>query len=142
LEPENITIHIMSIKKGSKLKEEIKNIDLGQEKRVTQMLEATEHFARDNGYLPYYLYRQMNMIGNLENVGYCKPHYRSIYNIQMMAEKQTIIGLGAGSVTKVIFPKEKRLERMPNVKNVEQYTKRIKEMVDRKISLLDSLYSV
>lgn len=142
LEPENITIHTMSIKKGSKLKEEIKNIDLGQEERVIQMLEETQIFAKGKGYLPYYLYRQKNMMGNLENVGYCKPNYRSIYNIQMMAEKQTIIGLGAGSVTKVMFLKEDRLERMPNVKNVEQYTQRIEEMVNRKLSLLDSLYDV
>lgn len=140
LQPENITVHTMSVKKGSKLKEKLEEIELDQGEKISRMIEITQDFAKSNGYHPYYLYRQKYMIGNLENVGYCKPGCKSIYNIQMMAEKQTIIGLGAGSVTKVVFHKKDRIERMPNVKNVEQYIQRIQEMIDRKLTLLDSLY--
>lgn len=140
LKPENITVHTMSVKKGSKLKERLEEIKLDQGQKVSKMIEVAQDFASSNGYYAYYLYRQKYMLGNLENVGYCKAGYRSIYNIQMIAEKQTIIGLGAGSVTKVVFQEKDRIERMPNVKNVEQYIKRIQEMIDRKLSLLDSLY--
>ena len=118
----------------------MEEIELDQGEKISRMIEITQDFAKSNGYHPYYLYRQKYMIGNLENVGYCKPGCKSIYNIQMMAEKQTIIGLGAGSVTKVVFHKKDRIERMPNVKNVEQYIQRIQEMIDRKLTLLDSLY--
>lgn len=141
LQPENLTIHTLSIKKGSKLKEKINNIQFYKEENVLEMLEATQDFAAKNGYKPYYLYRQKYMMGNLENVGYCKKDYKSIYNIQMMSEKQTIIGLGAGSVTKVVFLEEDRIERMPNVKDVKQYIQRIHELIDRKILILNSLYN-
>jgi oxygen-independent coproporphyrinogen-3 oxidase len=140
LQPENLTIHTMSIKKGSELKAKLGNIKFDQEENITEMLEATQDFAVKNGYIPYYLYRQKYMMGNLENVGYCKKDYKSIYNIQMMSEKQTIIGLGAGSVTKVIFLDEDRIERMPNVKDIKQYIQRIHELINRKLLLLNSLY--
>ena len=81
------------------------------------------------------------MLGNLENIGYCKNGYRSIYNILIMSEKQTILGLGAGSVTKVFFPEEDRIERFPNVKDVRLYNNRIRGIIDKKLLLLDSLYS-
>lgn len=142
LQPENLTIHIMSLKRGSKLYENIDDIPFDWEKNITEMQEISKNFASDNGYFPYYLYRQKYMLGNLENVGYCKEGYKSVYNILMMSEKQTIIGLGAGSVTKVFFPQEDRIERFPNVKDVGLYNKRIKEMIDQKLILLDSLYSV
>ena len=86
---------------------------------------------------PYYLYRQKNILGNLENIGYCKPGCESIYNIQIMEEKQTIIALGAGAVTKVVYPSDNRIERAFNVKNIEEYINRLDEMIERKKALLN-----
>jgi oxygen-independent coproporphyrinogen-3 oxidase len=76
--------------------------------------------------------------GNLENVGYCKPGLESIYNIQIMEEKQTILAMGAGAITKVVYTEDGRIERAFNVKNVEQYIDRIDEMIERKRVLLVS----
>ena len=91
------------------------------------------------GVLPYYLYRQKNMAGNFENVGYAAPGKACIYNILIMEEKQTIVGCGAGTTTKVAFPAENRLERVENVKDVGQYIERIDEMIARKEKMLEKL---
>ena len=88
------------------------------------------------GMHPYYIYRQKNMLGNFENIGYCRPGLESIYNIQIMEEKQTIIALGAGAVTKAVYPDENRIERAFNVKGVEEYITRVDEMLQRKRALL------
>ena len=84
---------------------------------------------------PYYLYRQKNMAGNFENVGYATEGNYGIYNILIMEEKQTIVALGAGSITKVVYP-DGRIERCENVKEVVQYIDRIDEMIDRKKTLI------
>lgn len=131
LSPSNLTVHTLAIKNASKLKEEQYSID-EEHQDIVRMLEITEEFARDMGLKPYYMYRQKHMVGNLENIGYAKPGYECIYNIQIMEEKQTIIGMGAGAVSKIVFPKENRLERVPNVKNLEHYIGRVEEMIDRK----------
>jgi len=100
------------------------------------MVDNAYDFITKIGLEPYYLYRQKNMLGNLENIGYSKPGYECMYNIQIMEEKQTIIALGAGAVTKVVFPENNRIERIFNVKNVEEYVDRIEEMIDRKRSFI------
>lgn len=140
LQPENLTVHIMSVKRGSKLKEEMENGQYNLEQDIFKMLELSQEFAVQNAYNPYYLYRQKYMTGNLENVGYCKKDYKSTYNIQMIAEKQTIIGLGAGAITKIVFPDEGKIVRNPNVKDIQQYIQRIQELVKRKIILLNNLF--
>ncbi|MGN0293563.1 MAG: coproporphyrinogen dehydrogenase HemZ, partial [Lachnospiraceae bacterium] len=89
--------------------------------------------AAQMGMEPYYLYRQKNMSGNLENVGYAKPGKEGIYNILIMEEKQTIVACGAGSVTKRVDPDH--IERASNVKDIEQYLTRIDEMIGRKKTL-------
>ena len=89
---------------------------------------------------PYYMYRQKNMLGNMENLGYAKKGKECLYNIEMIEDKQTIIALGADAVTKVVFLEENRLERFANVKDVKGYTERIQELVDGKIKLLNTLY--
>ena len=78
------------------------------------------------GMVPYYLYRQKNMAGNFENVGYGLPGKEGIYNILIMEEKQTILALGAGSISKRVYP-DGRIERCENVKDVAQYMERIDE---------------
>jgi len=104
-----------------------------------EMIDLTASYARSMGQEPYYLYRQKNMAGNFENVGYSLPGKACIYNILIMEEKQTIIACGAGTTTKVIFPSENRLERVENVKDVEQYIARIDEMLERKEKMLAKL---
>ena len=103
------------------------------------MIDLTATYARQEGLEPYYLYRQKNMAGNFENVGYAKPGKACLYNILIMEELQTIAACGAGTTTKVVFPAENRKERVENVKEVEQYIERIDEMIQRKEKLLANL---
>ena len=92
--------------------------------------------ARQMGMEPYYLYRQKNMKGNFENVGYAKPHKAGLYNVLIMEERQSIIALGAGGASKLVFPEENRVERVENVKDVKSYISRIEEMIQRKKDVL------
>ena len=143
LKPDNITVHGMSIKRSSKLHESFLKND--KTKKLTQseinsMYEASAELSKQLNMKPYYMYKQKNMFGNMENVGYCTQLKEGIYNIQMIEEKQTIIALGADAVTKVIFLKENRIERAANVKDLREYINRIDEMISRKINLLNTLY--
>ncbi len=125
----------MSIKRGSILHEKLINkmeFNIPKQEELNKMYEETEALAKDLGMKPYYMYRQKNMLGNMENVGYSKENKIGIYNIQMIEERQTIIALGADAVSKIIFMDENRIERAPNVKDVIEYTKRVEEMVHRK----------
>jgi len=130
--PENITVHTMSIKRASRLNEEKGNYSLTDGSEVARMVDAAYDIITDMGLFPYYLYRQKNILGNLENIGYALPGTESIYNVQIMEERQTIFALGAGGITKVVYPEENRIERVFNVKNVEEYISRIDEMIQRK----------
>lgn len=136
LEPENITIHTLALKRTSKLKEIREEYCYEDEKHVKEMLRITSELLDKNRYEPYYMYRQKYMSGNYENVGYCKKDSACIYNVRIMEEKQTIIALGAGAISKVYYPFENRLERVPNVSNYEIYIERIDEMIERKRNLI------
>lgn len=136
LEPDSITVHSLAIKRAARLntmKEVYKDLKITN---TQEMIDLTAKYARELGLEPYYLYRQKNMAGNFENVGYASPGKACIYNILIMEEKQTIIACGAGTTTKRLFPEENRIERAENVKNVEQYIERIDEMIARKEKLL------
>ena len=98
-------------------------------------MEIAARGAAEMDMVPYYLYRQKNMSGNFENVGYSRRGKYGIYNILINEEKQTIVALGAGSITKGVFPDD-RIERCENVKDVAQYIERIDEMIERKQKLL------
>jgi oxygen-independent coproporphyrinogen-3 oxidase len=126
----------MSVKRASRLTEEKKQFDLAPGEEVSKMVDMAGWCAKDMGLEPYYLYRQKNILGNLENVGYSRPGFESVYNIQIMEEAQTILALGAGAVSKVVYPEENRLERAFNVKSVEEYITRVSEMIERKRLLL------
>lgn len=132
LSPENLTVHTLAIKRSSKLKESMDEFEMAKETLANEMLALTKDYSHEIGLYPYYMYRQKYMVGNLENVGYCKKDHECIYNIQIMEEKQSIIALGAGAISKIVFPSENRFERVPNVKNVDEYIKRVDEMVERK----------
>ena len=99
LDPENITVHTLALKKGSRLMEEGGALPSGEE--VCKMLDLSREVLTTKGYLPYYLYRQKYMSGSLENVGWAKPGAESLYNIVMMEELHTVVSLGAGGVTKL-----------------------------------------
>ena len=145
LGPDNITVHGLCVKRGSKLHEKMlynyKLYKLSQNE-INEMYHCTTNLAKDLGMHPYYMYRQKNMIGSMENIGYSLPHKEGIYNIQMIEEKQTIIALGADAVSKVVFLEENRHERFANMKDVKEYVDRIEEMLERKIALLDTLYKI
>lgn len=145
LKPDSLTVHGLSIKRGSKLHEEI--LKSGCYEKVSQdelilMFEETLKASVKLGMKPYYMYRQKNIIGNMENIGYSLPKKEGLYNIEMIEERQTIIGIGADGVTKVFFKDENRIERFPNVKDVREYIIRIDEMINKKIELLNSLYNI
>ena len=117
-----------------------KGIEMTPQEEIIKMYEESRNLAENLGISPYYMYRQKNMVGNMENLGYAKDGKECIYNIQMIEERQTTIALGAAAVSKVIFLEEDRLERFPNLKDLHEYISRIDEMIERKINLLDTLY--
>lgn len=139
LAPDSVTVHSLAIKRAARLnifKERYADLKI---ENTQEMIDLTAEYSRGMGLVPYYLYRQKNMAGNFENVGYAAPDKACIYNILIMEEKQTIVACGAGTTTKVVFPKENRLERVENVKDVEQYITRIDEMIERKEKMLEKL---
>ena len=136
LGPDSLTIHSLAIKRASAfniLKEKYKDVSIINTDEIVAM---TADYAKEMGLEPYYMYRQKNMAGNFENVGYSIPGKECIYNVLIMEEKQTIIAVGAGGASKVIFYSEDgnydRVERIENVKDVRNYIDRIDEMIDRK----------
>lgn len=140
LDPDSITVHSLAIKRASRLnilKEQYKDYEINN---TDEIINLTRDYAYGMGMTPYYLYRQKNMAGNFENVGYAKPHKAGIYNILIMEEKQTIIAVGAGASTKVVFKEENRIERIENVKDVRNYIDRIDEMIDRKRTFFSEKY--
>ena len=132
LGPENITVHTLAVKRASRLIDEDKDYAFKQAGVVRNMLNAGSKILADAKFNPYYLYRQKHMAGNFENVGYCLDGYQSLYNVRIMEEDQTIIALGAGGISKMYYPAENRIERIPNVSNYEIYIERIDEMIQRK----------
>ncbi len=135
LAPDSLTVHSLAIKRASKLCQWIIEHGIETLRNTDTTMEIAAAGAKALGMDPYYLYRQKNMSGNFENVGYAKPGKYGLYNILIMEEKQTIVALGAGSITKVVFP-DGRIERCDNVKDVALYIERIEEMIERKRLLL------
>ena len=136
LNPDSLTIHSLAIKRASRLnimREQYKDFTIENNEQIMELCAAA---AENMGMTPYYMYRQKNIAGNMENVGYARTGRAGIYNILIMEEKQTIVALGAGSVTKRIYP-DGRIERCANVKDVTQYIERIDEMIERKEKLFE-----
>ncbi|MEG0085831.1 MAG: coproporphyrinogen dehydrogenase HemZ [Niameybacter sp.] len=132
LNPENITVHTMAIKRASKLKEHQEDYQLAEATKIEQMLDISQRACRGMGLQPYYMYRQKNMLGNFENVGYAKPGYECVYNVEIMEESESIIAAGAGAITKMVYQNGERIDRIANVKSLEDYIGRIDEMIERK----------
>lgn len=132
LKPDSLTIHSLALKRAARLnifKDKYKDYAFENSEEI---MEITKETAERLDLEPYYLYRQKNMTGNLENVGYARKSREGIYNILIMEEKQTILAVGAGASTKMVFPDGKRIERIENVKDVDLYIEKIDEMIERK----------
>ena len=132
LSPDNITVHTLAVKRASRLREQDADYHYSGGDEVGRMVSDAAVTLRNNGYFPYYMYRQKHMTGNFENVSYAKKGTESVYNIRIMDEHQTIIALGAGGISKAYYDDGNRLERVPNVSNFEVYIQRIDEMIRRK----------
>ena len=128
--PESITIHSLALKRAARLNTENKREIMDNDLILSMINTATDTCA-DLGLEPYYLYRQKNMAGNLENIGFSKPGKECLYNILIMEEKQTIIACGAGTSSKIVF-NDGRIERIENVKDPKLYIERLDEMIERK----------
>ena len=138
LQPESLTVHTMAIKRASIINEEMDNF--AKQGNTVEMMKLAAEFARMQNLHPYYLYRQKHMVENLENIGYCKPGYECIFNIQTIEEKQTNIAFGADAITKTVFVGENRIERQGNIKDIRLYIARIGEQISKKVQLLEELY--
>ena len=135
LKPDSLTVHSLAIKRASKLSQWIIQNGKSTLNNTDSTMEIAFAGAKELGLEPYYLYRQKNMSGNFENVGFAEPGKYGIYNILIMEEVQTIVACGAGTVTKRVFydgDKIDKLERCENVKDVALYIEKIDEMIERK----------
>lgn len=137
LKPDSLTVHSLAIKRASRLSQVIDEMGYDMIRNSDEIMELTNRVATDMDMKAYYLYRQKNMTGNFENVGYALRNKAGIYNILIMEEVQDIVALGAGTVSKRLFPGG-RLERCDTVKDVNLYIDKIDEMIERK----HKLYSV
>ena len=133
LRPENITVHSLCLKRAANFK--MTDNELADAEYMNRMLSYTQKRMESEFYLPYYMYRQKNSSGNLENVGYAKRGTMSSYNVNIMEEKQTIIALGGGGSSKIV--KGGRIERVFNFKDPVEYIRRFDEIVKKKDEILE-----
>lgn len=137
LSPESITVHGLALKRASRLYEDYilnRKYPLPSQEEMNEMYRRTDEMARSLGLLPYYMYRQKNMVGNLENVGYAKEGFENLYNIVMIEEVKTVIAMGADGISKKI--RDGKVSRFPNFKGLNDYTERFQEMMDNKMNFL------
>ena len=139
LKPDDITLHALALKKGSELKLIKDDIVLPDDETVQNMSAIMTKSIADYGLVPYYIYRQGYMSGQLENVGYSKKGSEGIYNIQIMGERQTILGVGGAATSKITYP-GKRLQTSFNAKDLHTYLNSIDKYIDRRALLLKETY--
>lgn len=140
LSPDNLTVHSLAIKRAARLNIQRERYQDFEIVNTADHIALTSKVAEEMGLFPYYLYRQKNMAGNFENVGYAAPGKAGVYNVLIMEEKQSIVACGAGASTKRVWVQSNpdgthRIERAENVKDVAQYIARIDEMIERKSRL-------
>lgn len=132
LSPENITVHTLSLKKGSILKENCERLNAGD---IEKMVDYAAETLIANGYAPYYTYRQKYMAGNLENTGYTKSGYACVYNVDVMEEIADNLACGANGISKKLFDGGERIERYGAPKDIKTYIDKIDEIISRKNKL-------
>ena len=142
LAPDDITLHALALKRGSnlRLKMESEHVELPSDVETQRMSEAAVHAVEEAGYRPYYLYRQGYMSGDLENVGYARAGAESIYNIQIMEERQTIIGIGGAATTKVLGVRSGRMHSVFHAKDLVTYLRDIDIYIEKRRALLRAEY--
>ena len=138
LQPENLTVHTLAVKRASRLTIEQQDVQ-SDASAVEAMHQYLTYWLKGQPYMPYYLYRQKQMVAQLENVGYTLNGHESLYNIQMMEERQHILGLGVGAASKYIHPQDWTLETVNNPKDLLLYNERIDEIIEKKRARLTAL---
>ncbi len=144
LAPESVTVHTLSLKRSSNLNTNNIEIDIGIKNETTDMVDYSQKVLLENDYVPYYLYRQSRMAGNLENVGWAMTGKESLYNVYVMDETHTILACGAGAVTKLKAQSVDKLERIFNFKFPYEYNTRWSQLIERKsavYSFYDEFFS-
>ena len=140
LSPESITVHTLSMKRASTLTMNGKTLNKQEAETTAKMLSYANKKLHENGYIPYYLYRQSRMVGNMENTGWSKPGKEGIYNVFIMDETHTILACGAGAVSKLKDSKNDCLERIFNYKYPYEYINNFEEILKRK-ERIESFYA-
>ena len=140
LAPDNLTVHTLALKRGSELKLAAGAYPLPDEKTTSSMTAIAAKYANQMGMVPYYLYRQKYMTGNLENIGYARPGTECVYNIQIMEERQTIIGLGPAASSKIVDTTSMKLTSCYHPKEVNRYISHLPVYLAQRRRLLDELY--
>ncbi len=147
LNPDDITIHALALKRGSKLQMRLadkldrpEDFELPEDEDVRKMSDLAERLLRRQNYLPYYLYRQGYISGQIENIGFCKRGAEGIYNIRIMDERQTILGVGSAATTKVPDLKNERLKASFNAKDLTTYLNELEKYIGRRSELLAEIY--
>ncbi|MBL0387386.1 coproporphyrinogen dehydrogenase HemZ [Tumebacillus sp. ITR2] len=139
LNPDSVTVHTMSFKRTAVVNKEREQYEIPHTRIVRRMMAETAEWARGMGYHPYYVYRQKDILGNLENVGYAKPGMDSIYNIAIMEERQTIIGLGGGASSK-LYRKGEFLSHVYNAKEPKAYVDSVDSVIEKKLKALREVF--
>jgi oxygen-independent coproporphyrinogen III oxidase len=140
LMPESLTVHTLSFKRASEMTRNKQKYKVAGREEITSMMENATIWTKDHGYSPYYLYRQKNILGNLENVGYALPGQESIYNIMIMEEQQSIIGLGCGAASKFVHPKTGKITQFANPKEPKAYNESFEHYTTEKLKILNELF--
>jgi oxygen-independent coproporphyrinogen-3 oxidase len=140
MQPESLTVHTLSFKRASEMTHNKQKYKVADRETAEKMMHRAHEWTADNNYEPYYLYRQKNILGNLENVGYSKKGEESIYNIVIMEEVQTIIGLGCGASSKFVNAETGKITQFHNPKDPAAYIMTFEDAIDKKLEILDELY--
>lgn len=140
LAPDDITLHTLALKRGSRLKMNLSETELPTDEEVRAMYAIARESVARQGMEPYYLYRQGYQSGQLENVGCARPGAESLYNIQIMGERQTILGIGGAATSKIVNPRTKRMKAAFNAKDLRSYLENIDTYIEKRASLLAEAY--
>ncbi|MBR5908456.1 MAG: coproporphyrinogen dehydrogenase HemZ, partial [Schwartzia sp.] len=140
LAPDDVTLHALALKKGSRLKENLSETELPDDETAREMFTVAMDYTKRMGLTPYYLYRQGYQSGQLENVGCCRPGAESMYNIQIMGERQTILGIGGAATSKIVSPTQKYLKTSFNPKEITVYLDKVDEYIAKRARLLQEVY--
>ena len=136
LNPKSITVHNLSIKRASKIKEELDVFEQTQNETIEEMQAICKKYMDGAGLTPYYLYRQKNSLGNMENVGYARAGFEGRYNVHMMEENRPVYAVGCGAISKLVCLETGKIERIFNFKGLDEYIRDVDKMIERKMERL------